>query len=64
MNAYPKEFLELLNSVVNILSKSAGRTNFSKSSKSRTCEHCENRIIKNREFGSKCFWAHPENYEH
>ena len=41
-----------------LLSPSANRA------KSWTCEHCENWKIKSREFCSKCFWAHPENYKH
>ena len=41
-----------------LLSPSANRA------KSWTCEHCKNWQDKNRDFCSKCFWAHPENYEH
>ncbi len=32
--------------------------------KSWTCEHCGNWIRKDREFCLRCFWAHPEKYEH
>ena len=32
--------------------------------KSWTCEHCPNWSIKDIEFCSNCFWAHPENYNH
>lgn len=41
-----------------LLSPSANRT------KSWTCEHCKNWKVKNVNFCIKCFWAHPENYEH
>lgn len=32
--------------------------------KSWTCEHCENWQKKDAEFCLRCFWAHPEKYEH
>lgn len=32
--------------------------------KSWTCEHCVNWTNKDESFCLKCFWAHPENYEH
>lgn len=41
-----------------LLSPSANRA------KSWTCEHCRNWDEKNLDFCVKCFWAHPENYEH
>jgi hypothetical protein len=41
-----------------LLSPSANRA------KSWTCEHCVNWEIKDISFCLKCFWAHPENYEH
>lgn len=41
-----------------LLSPSANRL------KSWTCEHCQNWNEKNIDFCYKCFWAHPENYEH
>lgn len=41
-----------------LLSPSANRA------KSWTCEHCENWKEKNTDFCFRCFWAHPENYEH
>lgn len=41
-----------------LLSPSANRA------KSWTCEHCSNWEEKNIEFCIKCFWSHPENYEH
>lgn len=41
-----------------LLSPSANRA------KSWTCEHCENWIKKDRDFCIRCFWAHPENYDH
>lgn len=41
-----------------LLSPSANR------SKSWTCEHCENWKDKDIDFCIKCFWAHPEKYEH
>ena len=41
-----------------LLSPSANRA------KSWTCEHCENWIRKEPSFCVKCFWAHPEEYEH
>jgi len=41
-----------------LLSPSANRA------KSWTCEHCENWERRDPAFCVKCFWAHPENYEH
>ncbi|MDE5614459.1 MAG: hypothetical protein K2I74_07445, partial [Treponemataceae bacterium] len=41
-----------------LLSPSANRA------KSWTCEHCKNWERKEESFCLKCFWAHPENYEH
>lgn len=41
-----------------LLSPSANRA------KSWTCEHCENWIMKDKTFCVRCFWAHPENYDH
>lgn len=41
-----------------LLSPSANRA------KSWTCEHCENWVRKDRSFCLKCFWTHPENYDH
>jgi len=41
-----------------LLSPSANRA------KSWTCEHCENWKHKEPSFCVKCFWAHPEKYEH
>jgi hypothetical protein len=41
-----------------LLSPSANRA------KSWTCEHCENWVKKDREFCVRCFWAHPESYDH
>jgi len=41
-----------------LLSPSANRA------KSWTCEHCDNWTRKDPAFCVKCFWAHPENYEH
>lgn len=41
-----------------LLSPSANRA------KSWTCEHCENWEKKEESFCLKCFWAHPEDYEH
>lgn len=41
-----------------LLSPSANRA------KSWTCEHCENWIIKDKTFCIRCFWAHPEDYDH
>lgn len=41
-----------------LLSPSANRA------KSWTCEHCDNWDKKDISFCLKCFWAHPENYEH
>ncbi|MGL4209864.1 MAG: helix-turn-helix domain-containing protein [Candidatus Adiutrix sp.] len=41
-----------------LLSPSANRA------KSQTCEHCENWIKKDKSFCIRCFWAHPENYDH
>ena len=32
--------------------------------KSWTCEHCKNWVVKDHSFCIKCFWAHPEDYEH
>jgi beta-galactosidase len=32
--------------------------------KSWTCEHCKNRIKKDVAFCIKCFWTHPEKYDH
>lgn len=32
--------------------------------KSWSCEHCENWIKKDTSFCLRCFWAHPEEYEH
>lgn len=32
--------------------------------KSWTCEHCENWSRKDVNFCLRCFWAHPEDYEH
>ncbi len=41
-----------------LLSPSANRA------KSWTCEHCGNWDKKDESFCLKCFWAHPEDYEH
>ena len=41
-----------------LLSPSANRA------KSWTCEHCTNWHDKKPSFCAKCFWAHPEDYEH
>jgi len=41
-----------------LLSPSANRA------KSWTCEHCENWERKDRSFCLRCFWTHPENYDH
>ena len=41
-----------------LLSPSANRA------KSWTCEHCENWKAKDADFCMRCFWAHPEKYEH
>lgn len=32
--------------------------------KSWTCEHCENWTRKDAKFCLRCFWAHPEDYDH
>ncbi len=32
--------------------------------KSWTCEHCDNWKKKEESFCLRCFWAHPEDYEH
>lgn len=32
--------------------------------KSWTCEHCKNWEIKDPAYCVRCFWAHPENYDH
>ncbi len=32
--------------------------------KSWTCEHCENWNRKDASFCMRCFWAHPEDYDH
>ena len=32
--------------------------------KSWTCEHCENWRRKDPAFCLRCFWAHPEDYDH
>lgn len=32
--------------------------------KSWACEHCDNWKAKDKAFCLKCFWAHPEAYEH
>lgn len=32
--------------------------------KSWTCEHCENWTKKDEGFCIRCFWAHPEDYDH
>lgn len=41
-----------------LLSPSANRA------KSWTCEHCINWEKKDKDFCLRCFWAHPESYEH
>lgn len=41
-----------------LLSPSANRA------KSWTCEHCDNWEKKEESFCLRCFWAHPEDYEH
>ncbi|HJD23961.1 MAG TPA: HNH nuclease [Firmicutes bacterium] len=41
-----------------LLSPSANRA------KSWTCEHCKNWEIKDPKFCMRCFWAHPEDYDH
>lgn len=41
-----------------LLSPSANRA------KSWTCEHCENWETKNPSFCMRCYWAHPEDYDH
>lgn len=41
-----------------LLSPSANRA------KSWTCEHCKNWEIKDASFCIRCFWAHPEDYDH
>lgn len=41
-----------------LLSPSANRA------KSWTCEHCTNWEKKDFDFCLKCFWAHPEEYDH
>ena len=41
-----------------LLSPSANRA------KSWTCEHCENWERKDSSFCLRCFWAHPEKYDH
>lgn len=41
-----------------LLSPSANRA------KSWTCEHCVNWDKKDASFCMRCFWAHPENYDH
>ena len=41
-----------------LLSPSANRA------KSWTCEHCANWEKKEISFCLRCFWAHPENYDH
>ena len=41
-----------------LLSPSANRA------KSWTCEHCENWERKDASFCMRCFWAHPEDYDH
>lgn len=41
-----------------LLSPSANRA------KSWTCEHCENWERKDSSFCLRCFWTHPENYDH
>ena len=41
-----------------LLSPSANRA------KSWSCEHCPNWDKKDYDFCLRCFWAHPENYDH
>lgn len=41
-----------------LLSPSANRA------KSWTCEHCQNWKAKDKNFCLRCFWAHPEDYDH
>lgn len=41
-----------------LLSPSANRA------KSWTCEHCINWEKKDKDFCLRCFWAHPESYDH
>lgn len=41
-----------------LLSPSANRA------KSWTCEHCINWMKKDKGFCLRCFWAHPEDYDH
>ena len=41
-----------------LLSPSANRA------KSWSCEHCENWTKKDTAFCMRCFWAHPEAYDH
>lgn len=41
-----------------LLSPSANRA------KSWTCEHCTNWKKKDKDFCLRCFWAHPEDYDH
>lgn len=41
-----------------LLSPSANRA------KSWTCEHCKNWEVKDKNFCMRCFWAHPEDYDH
>lgn len=41
-----------------LLSPSANRA------KSWTCEHCENWEKRDANFCLRCFWAHPEDYDH
>lgn len=41
-----------------LLSPSANRA------KSWTCEHCTNWDKKDNDFCIRCFWAHPEDYDH
>lgn len=41
-----------------LLSPSANRA------KSWTCEHCTNWVRKDKDFCLRCFWAHPDDYDH
>lgn len=41
-----------------LLSPSANRA------KSWTCEHCKNWEIRDANFCMRCFWAHPDDYDH
>lgn len=41
-----------------LLSPSANRA------KSWTCEHCKNWERKDKNYCIRCFWAHPEDYDH